>query len=80
MGHLDLHRHLEGSHSPSALLEVARAFAIHDPLFYDAAAGRFRTPEELERDAESRFLPTSGHGFSSRRGTVAARRAVASRC
>lgn len=44
---LDLHRHLEGSHSPTALLEVARAFEIHDPTFYDAAAGRYRTPTEL---------------------------------
>ncbi len=44
---LDLHRHLEGSHSPSALLAVARRFAIHDPVFYDARRGQFRTPEEL---------------------------------
>lgn len=47
MAHLDLHRHLEGSHSPAALLDVARAFDIRDPIFYDAAANRFRTPEEL---------------------------------
>lgn len=44
---LDLHRHLEGSHSPTALLEVARAFDLRDPLFYDAEAARFRTPLEL---------------------------------
>ena len=50
MAHLDLHRHLEGCHSPSALLEVAQAFAIHDPLFYDASLGRFRTPAELAAD------------------------------
>jgi hypothetical protein len=50
MAHLDLHRHLEGSHSPSALLDVARQFAIHDPVFYDAALGRFRTPAELSAD------------------------------
>ncbi|MBA3541632.1 MAG: hypothetical protein H0T79_18605 [Deltaproteobacteria bacterium] len=44
---LDLHRHLEGSHSPTALIEVARRFDIRDPLFYDAAAARFRSPDEL---------------------------------
>ncbi len=48
--HLDLHRHLEGSHSPEALLQVARTFAIHNPLFYDAAAQRFRTPDELRAE------------------------------
>ncbi|HSD86302.1 MAG TPA: hypothetical protein VLB44_02265 [Kofleriaceae bacterium] len=47
MAHLDLHRHLEGSHSPTALLEVARAFEIRDPSFYDVSEGRFRTPAEL---------------------------------
>ena len=45
--HLDLHRHLEGSHSPGALLDVARDFAIVDPIFYDGAAQRYRTPDEL---------------------------------
>jgi adenosine deaminase len=50
MAHLDLHRHLEGCHSPSALLEVAQAFAIRDPMFYDPALGRFRTPAELTAD------------------------------
>lgn len=44
---LDLHRHLEGSHSPQALADVASAFDIRDPLFHDAAAGRFRTAAEL---------------------------------
>ena len=44
---LDLHRHLEGSHSPRALLDVARAFDIKNPLFFDAATNAFRTPEEL---------------------------------
>lgn len=47
MPHLDLHRHLEGSHSAAALIDVARAFDIQDPAFYDAATGRFRTPAEL---------------------------------
>jgi adenosine deaminase len=44
---IDLHRHLEGSHSPRALCEVAARHGIQDPLFFDAAAGRHRTPEEL---------------------------------
>jgi hypothetical protein len=44
---LDLHRHLEGSHSPAALAEVARAFDIRNPLFYDDAAGRFREAAEI---------------------------------
>ena len=44
---LDLHRHLEGSHSPRALLDVARAFDIQNPLFFDASRNQFRTPEEL---------------------------------
>jgi Adenosine deaminase len=44
---LDLHRHLEGSHSATALLEVAREHGILDPLFYDAANQRFRAPQEL---------------------------------
>jgi len=45
--HFDLHRHLEGSHSAAALLEVARDFDIRDPIFYDPAAARFRTVDEL---------------------------------
>lgn len=45
--HLDLHRHLEGSHSPEALAEVARTFDIRDAVFFDAAAQRFRTADEL---------------------------------
>lgn len=44
---LDLHRHLEGSHSPRALLEVARTFGLKHPLFFDAAANELRTPEAL---------------------------------
>lgn len=50
MAHLDLHRHLEGSHSAAALLEVARAFEIRDATFYDGAAGRYRTAAELTTD------------------------------
>lgn len=46
----DLHRHLEGSHSAAALSEVARTFDIRSPIFYDAAAARFRTPAELAAD------------------------------
>lgn len=48
--HLDLHRHLEGSHSPAALLAVAREFDLRNPLFYDAAGQRFRTEAELAAD------------------------------
>lgn len=51
MAYLDLHRHLEGSHSVTALLDVARTFAIHDPVFYDAATSSFRTPDEVARVA-----------------------------
>lgn len=45
----DLHRHLEGSHSPPALAEVARRFEVRTPLFYDGAAARFRSPDELRQ-------------------------------
>ena len=51
---LDLHRHLEGSHSATALLAVAREFSILDPVFYDAAAQRFRTPAELTQQITMR--------------------------
>jgi hypothetical protein len=44
---LDLHRHLEGSHSPRALLDVAREFNLTHPLFFDAATRTWRTPEAL---------------------------------
>lgn len=47
---LDLHRHLEGSHSAAALIAVAREFDLRAPTFYDAAAARFRTPAELATD------------------------------
>jgi hypothetical protein len=47
MAQLDLHRHLEGSHSAAALLEVARTFEIRDPTFHDPAANRYRTAAEL---------------------------------
>lgn len=47
--HFDLHRHLEGSHSPQALAAVARTFDVRTPLFYDAAAQRFRSPDELRQ-------------------------------
>jgi len=48
--HLDLHRHLEGSHSPAALLAVAREHDIRNPLFFDPAGQRFRTEAELAAD------------------------------
>lgn len=44
---LDLHRHLEGSHSADALARVAREFDLRTPFFFDATAGRFRTAQEL---------------------------------
>lgn len=44
---IDLHRHLEGSHSASALAAVAERFRVEDPLFFDASQGRYRTPKEL---------------------------------
>jgi hypothetical protein len=44
---LDLHRHLEGSHSPAALAAVAEQFRVTDPLFFDAATRRYRTPAAL---------------------------------
>jgi len=47
---LDLHRHLEGSHSARALVAVAREHDLRDPLFYDAGAARWRTPSELAGD------------------------------
>lgn len=44
---LDLHRHLEGSHSAAALAAVAARFEIREPVFFDAARGRWKTPAEL---------------------------------
>ena len=44
---LDLHRHLEGSHSASALAAVAVANDIRAPLFFDLAQQRHRTAAEL---------------------------------
>lgn len=44
---IDLHRHLEGSHSAAALHAVAVAHELRDPLFWDEAAQRHRTAAEL---------------------------------
>lgn len=44
---LDLHRHLEGSHSARALASVARNLDIRREPFFNAATGRFLTEEEL---------------------------------
>jgi adenosine deaminase len=44
---LDLHRHLEGSHSAAALADVAVAFDMRDPLFWDEQTRRHRTAAEL---------------------------------
>lgn len=45
---VDLHRHLEGSHSPQALLAVARRLKLTDPLFFQG--GQDRSAEALARD------------------------------
>lgn len=47
---IDLHRHLEGSHSPRALLAVAEQHGIRHPVFFDAAANRYRTELELVKE------------------------------
>lgn len=47
---IDLHRHLEGSHSPAALLAVAREFDVRDPLFYDSTAARWRDEAALKAE------------------------------
>lgn len=44
---IDLHRHLEGSHSPAAIAAVAERFDIRHPLLFDQAAGRFRSAAAL---------------------------------
>ncbi len=44
---LDLHRHLEGSHSPEALAHVAQTFDIRRAPFYDEATRHFRSGPEL---------------------------------
>jgi adenosine deaminase len=44
---IDLHRHLEGSHSARALLQVGRDFGLRHPLLYSSAEGRWRTLDEL---------------------------------
>jgi adenosine deaminase len=45
---LDLHRHLEGSHSADALLAVAEIHGLKAPLFWNATEGRYRRPDELQ--------------------------------
>lgn len=44
---LDLHRHLEGSHSPAALARVARAHDLRTPFFFDPQRQAFRSEAEL---------------------------------
>lgn len=51
---LDLHRHLEGSHSAVALAAVAAEFDIRHAVFFDAQKNRHRTAAEL---APSLTLP-----------------------
>lgn len=47
---IDLHRHLEGSHSPAAIAAVAEQFDLRHPLLFDAARGRFRGPAALSSE------------------------------
>lgn len=44
---IDLHRHLEGSHSAAALCAVAETHCLKDPLFWDDVAGRYRGVDEV---------------------------------
>ena len=44
---IDLHRHLEGSHSARALLEVGQKFDLRHPLLWAAEESRWRTETEL---------------------------------
>lgn len=44
---IDFHRHLEGSHSARALVQVARRFSLQDPLFWDAGHQRYLSEDEL---------------------------------
>ncbi|MFZ9886680.1 MAG: hypothetical protein ACO3JL_04170 [Myxococcota bacterium] len=44
---VDLHRHLEGSHSAAALAVVAARFGLKDPLFLDETTGLYHTAEAL---------------------------------
>ncbi len=44
---LDLHRHLEGSHSVRALATVARAHDVRSPVFFDATRQHWRDEVEL---------------------------------
>lgn len=44
---LDLHRHLEGSHSPAALAAIAARYDVRDPLFYDVAKSTHRDAAAL---------------------------------
>src|SRR5690606_32371262 len=60
---LDLHRHLEGSHSAAALAAVAERFELRDPLFFDAAAKRPRTPAELAPELTLEKPPDDARGF-----------------
>jgi adenosine deaminase len=52
---IDLHRHLEGSHSATALCAVARTHGLKDPLFWDDARGAWR-----DVDAVAPALTMSG--------------------
>lgn len=62
----DLHRHLEGSHSPRALLTVAEAFGIEHPLFFDAARGVYRDERTLAGELEMAEPTEDGTVFYDR--------------
>lgn len=44
---VDLHRHLEGSHSAASLAAVAERFGITSDVFFDHASQRFRDATEI---------------------------------
>jgi len=44
---IDLHRHLEGSHSAAALCAVAQAHGLKDPLFWDDVRSAWRDVHEV---------------------------------
>ncbi len=60
---LDLHRHLEGSHSAAALAAVAARFDLRDPLFFDAASGRHRSEAALAPELRVRGPSDDAGGF-----------------
>lgn len=72
---IDLHRHLEGSHTARALLAVARDLRIQDPLF-QRANGEWRTEAQLA--PALRMQGPAGDGGSFYAAIETARRAYVS--